>query len=110
MRLKLLYANQTPDDILLRDELEALQRRFPDRLSVWYTVDRLPENGDASKWKYSTGFITKPMIQEHCWFGDSEGRGRRTQFLLCGPPPMIKFACLPALTELGCTENDWIVF
>ena len=103
--IKLLYANQTPDDILLRQELDALQAQFPTRFSVWYTVDRL--GADDTRWKYSTGFISKLMIQEHCWFDDDL---RKTQVFLCGPPPMIKFACLPALKELGCTEDHWVVF
>ena len=35
---------QTADDILLRDELDKLAEDYPDRFSVWYTVDR-PEEG-----------------------------------------------------------------
>jgi cytochrome-b5 reductase len=61
LTVQLLYANQTPGDILVRDELEALASQYGDRLKIWYTVDR-----DApSDWKYSTGFITKSMIEEH---------------------------------------------
>ena len=35
-QLSLLYANQTPEDILLWDELEALAAQH-DNLQVWYT-------------------------------------------------------------------------
>ena len=38
--LSLLFANQSEDDILLRPELEQVQREFPDRFKLWYTVDR----------------------------------------------------------------------
>jgi cytochrome-b5 reductase len=31
--------------------------------------------------------------------------GKRTQILICGPPPMLKFAVLPALEELGYTKD-----
>lgn len=104
---KLLYANQTPDDILVRDELEALARDFPDRFQLWYTVDRLPDNAGAEQWTYSTGFIGRDMIERHAHYG-SNGGGK-TQYVMCGPPPMIKFACLPALQELGLSEQDWVV-
>ena len=70
-------------------------------VSLWYTVDRAEKD-----WKYSEGFITKAMVEEHLMF-DSDAP---TQFFLCGPPPMIKFACTPALKELGYSEKDWVVF
>ena len=38
--LSLLFANQTEDDILLREELEEYRNQFPDRFKLWYTVDR----------------------------------------------------------------------
>merc|ERR1719174_2308905 len=43
-KVSLLYANQTPADILARTHLEALQEKHPDRFKIWYTVDRLPED------------------------------------------------------------------
>jgi cytochrome-b5 reductase len=103
-QVKLIYANQTENDILVREELEALQKEFPKRFSLWYTVDRV-EEGD--NWKYDTGFITKTMIEQHLSFDNKE---QRPQFFMCGPPPMLKFACQPALQELGYSENDWVVF
>lgn len=36
-KLSLLYANVSPDDILLREDLDALAAAHPDRFSVWYT-------------------------------------------------------------------------
>jgi cytochrome-b5 reductase len=100
---KLIYANQTEDDILVRQELEALARDFGGRFSLWYTVDRSDNNKD---WKYDTGFINKDMIEKHLMFENNKD----TQFFMCGPPPMIKFACVPALKELGFSEKDWVVF
>lgn len=79
-KLALLFANQSEKDILLRKELEDEAAKHPDQLKVWYTVDR-PEEG----WKYSSGFVSKEMIQEHLYGADGE-----THILLCGPPPMIK--------------------
>ena len=38
--LSLLFANQTEEDILLREELEEVQKQYPERFKLWYTVDR----------------------------------------------------------------------
>ena len=92
------------DDILVRKELEALAKDFPDQFKLHYTVDRPPTTGS---WNHSTGFISKEMIQEFCLFN---GSSKNTQVFMCGPPPMIKFACLPNLTELGFTKDDWFAF
>ena len=93
----LLYANQTEEDILLREDLDKLPR---DRVHVWYTLDRPP-----AEWKYSTGFVTKEMCAAHL---PSPGPG--VSLLVCGPPPMIKFACEPAFVALGFQEGDWFSF
>jgi NAD(P)H-flavin reductase len=100
---KLVYANQTPDDILVRDELEALAKDYPDRFQLWYTVDRVPDD-KQKEWTYSTGFISREMIERHAHYSTG-----KTQYVMCGPPPMIKFACVPALQELGLSEQDWVV-
>lgn len=80
-KIALLFANQAEKDILLRNELEELAAKYPDRFKIWYTVDR-PEEG----WKYSSGFVNKDMIKEHLYPPTDDHL-----ILLCGPPPMIKF-------------------
>jgi cytochrome-b5 reductase len=82
--VKLIYANQTVNDILVRDLLEALQRDFPTRFQLYYTVDQVPaaaENGNK-KWEYGVGFINKDMIQKHLLFAD--GKQQQQQFFMCG--------------------------
>ena len=39
----LLFANQTPEDILCQDIIEMMQS--DERFNVWYTVDKAPETG-----------------------------------------------------------------
>ena len=56
-------------------------------------------------WKYSSGFISAEMISEHL-----PPPGASTQILMCGPPPMIKFACLPNLEKLHYTEDMYVPF
>ena len=38
--MALLFANQTEEDILLREELDGLARKHPHRFRVAYTLDR----------------------------------------------------------------------
>eukprot|EP00462_Mataza_sp_D1_P021907 CAMPEP_0175143292 /NCGR_PEP_ID=MMETSP0087-20121206/13342_1 /TAXON_ID=136419 /ORGANISM="Unknown Unknown, Strain D1" /LENGTH=290 /DNA_ID=CAMNT_0016427327 /DNA_START=29 /DNA_END=901 /DNA_ORIENTATION=- len=99
-RVSLLFANQTEDDILLRQELEQYQSKFSQNFKVWYTVDRPPRDG----WNYSTGFINEQMIRDHLPIGPD------AFFLLCGPPPMVKFACLPNLEKCGVKESNILIF
>ena len=95
-RVWLLFANQSEDDILVREELEATQKAHPDRFHLWYTVDRPP-----SDWAYSSGFINAAMLREHM-----APAGADTQICICGPPPMITYACKPAFKELGHKEEN----
>lgn len=102
IKVKMLYANQTEDDILVRPELETLAAQFPERFSLHYTLDRPPTG-----WKYSSGFINKEMLKKYCLFNNS---CKNTQVFMCGPPPMLKFACVPNLIELGFTEKEFVSF
>jgi len=94
----LIFANQTEEDILLRNELESLPTS---RFHLWYTLDRPP----ATAWAYSTGFINTAMCREHL-----PPPAADTMLFVCGPPPMIKFACEPAFKELGFQESQWFAF
>jgi len=94
--LSLLFANQSEDDILLRKELEDIEKEHPDRFKLWFTVDR-PTEG----WKYSSGFINAEMI-EKALFPPADSN----LVLMCGPPPMINFACSPNLDKLGYAQSS----
>lgn len=102
VKVHLLYANQTEDDILCRKEIEAMLKNNSDKFKVHYTLDRPPAD-----WKFSEGFISKEMIEKYCLFN---GSPKDTQVFMCGPPPMLKYACLPNLKELGFTKDDWFAF
>jgi len=99
-KVTLLFANQTENDIFLRAELEALEEKHPN-FKLWYTLDRPPAH-----WTYSHGFINEEMIKGHLW----DGATPPSVFLICGPPPMVKYACLPSLEKLGVREADIIVW
>jgi cytochrome-b5 reductase len=99
-KLYLLYANQTEKDILLRDELDELAANPSNELNIHYTLDRPPQG-----WAYSSGFIDEKMIQKALPPADDQ-----TFVFMCGPPPMIKFACLPNLEKNMYKEKQWHSF
>ncbi|XP_066494786.1 NADH-cytochrome b5 reductase 2 [Tiliqua scincoides] len=96
----LLFANQTEKDILLRQELEEVAAKNPDQFKLWYTVDRPPQG-----WKYSSGFVTADMIKEHL-----PPPSNNSLILMCGPPPMIQFACQPNLEKLGYAKGSTFAY
>ncbi|XP_066914157.1 NADH-cytochrome b5 reductase 3-like [Clytia hemisphaerica] len=98
--VSLLFANQTEEDILLREEIEGMVEENPGRLHVWYTLDRAQEN-----WSYSSGFVNEEMMKEHLPKSDEH-----SVILMCGPPPMIKFACIPNLEKLGFKPDQYFSF
>lgn len=95
----LIFANQTEKDILLRHELDRYAAEH-DNFKVWYTVDKGSPN-----WKYSTGFVTRDMIQEHL-----PPPGNDVQILICGPAPMVKFAIFPAFEDIGYEAKHYFAF
>jgi len=90
-QLALLYANQSEEDILLRDELDVLAAKHQEQFKVWYTIDRATDS-----WKFSVGFVNDKMIQDNLFPPSPD-----TLTVMCGPPPMINFACLPSLEKLN---------
>lgn len=95
----LLFANQTEQDVLLRSELEECAK--DPRFHLWYTLDRPPQTG----WTYSSGFIDLDMITQHM-----PPPGSGTVILMCGPPPMIQYACKPNLEKRGFTADQLYAF
>lgn len=73
----------------------------PDQFRLWFTVDRPPLEG----WHYSNGFIDYVMIQQHLHLNS-----KTDAVLMCGPPPMINFACMPALDQIGFPRENRFMF
>lgn len=96
----LLFANQTEKDILLRPELEEIQVNNPDRFKLWFTLDKAPAD-----WEYSQGFISEDMVRDQLPPPSDD-----TLILMCGPPPMIQFACNPNLDKVGHSNSQRFTF
>jgi len=90
LELSLLYANQTPEDILLKDRLDELSTRG---MNVAYTVDRVPTD---TPWDGFTGFVTDDMVKS-----TMPAPGDETLILACGPPVMVDKCLRPICEKLG---------
>jgi cytochrome-b5 reductase len=92
LEMALLYANQTPDDILLKDRLDDLHSKG---MTVAYTVDRVPTD---VAWGGYVGFLTADMVAS-----TMPAPGEDTLILACGPPIMIDKCVQPICEKLGYT-------
>jgi cytochrome-b5 reductase len=75
----LIFANETEEDIILRDEIDALQYLYSDQFKVYYVLTKPTET-----WTGYTGYVSKEMIQETLP-APEEGNF----IAVCGPPPMM---------------------
>ncbi|KAK2646004.1 hypothetical protein Ddye_021199 [Dipteronia dyeriana] len=88
-QVSLLYANVSPDDILLQQKLDVLAASHPN-LKIFYTVDNPSKN-----WKGGTGYISKDMVLKGL-----PRPGDDTLILVCGPPGMMEHIS-------GGNAKDW---
>ncbi|KAL1916752.1 uncharacterized protein VTP21DRAFT_5456 [Calcarisporiella thermophila] len=79
-RISLVYANITEEDILLRKEIDELQRRYPERLRVYYTLERPP----AAGWIGGIGWVNEKILKENL-----PPPHPRSLILVCGPDGMV---------------------
>ncbi|KAJ5514912.1 hypothetical protein N7463_004464 [Penicillium fimorum] len=93
--LKVIDANKTEGDILLREDLDKLAKNYPNQLQITHILSHPDDN-----WKGKQGHVTREFLQRYC-FGPEEGNVA----LLCGPPTMIQKAVLPALQDMGYKED-----
>ncbi|KAH7023477.1 hypothetical protein EDB80DRAFT_697659 [Ilyonectria destructans] len=74
----LIFANVTPQDILLKEDLDALAAKDAG-IRIHYVLDKPPEG-----WTGGVGYVTADMITK--WL---PAPADDVKILLCGPPPMI---------------------
>lgn len=99
-KFSLIYANKTEGDILCRRELLDLEAQSGGYIKLDFTLDFPPK-----EWKYSTGFISEAMIKK-----DLPAKELNPVVLLCGPPPMVEFACKKNLFAMGYTKESVVCF
>ncbi|KAK4753933.1 hypothetical protein SAY87_002037 [Trapa incisa] len=88
-QVSLIYANVSPDDILLKQKLDILAASHPN-LKIFYTVDNPTKN-----WKGGVGYISKDIALKGLPSPSDD-----TIILVCGPPGMMKHIS-------GSKAKDW---
>ncbi|KAI6136185.1 hypothetical protein F5141DRAFT_14210 [Pisolithus sp. B1] len=108
-KFKLLFANISEVDILLRQQLDAMKKKYPDTFDVVYVLDKPSE-----KWKGPSGYINSDVIKQHI---APPSLGEKVKVFVCGPPPQVSAIAgkkagrdqgelSGILKELGYTENQ----
>jgi len=97
-----ISANKTEQDILCRDELDALYTKHgPHRLRLHYVLGKAPPG-----WTGSTGRIDGNILRTELPCPSEEGI-----ILVCGPESMINYTVKPGLKAAGWDiEKDLVVF
>ncbi|KAH7044004.1 hypothetical protein B0J12DRAFT_671532 [Macrophomina phaseolina] len=85
----LIFANVNPEDILLKDDLDALAAKDPG-FRVHYVLNNPPDG-----WTGGVGFVTADMIKSKL-----PAPAKDVKILVCGPPPMVS-AMKKAAESLG---------
>ena len=69
--ISLVYGNQTESDILMKKEIDARAAANPDKLKVYYVVDKLSANPLAGWfWKGGVGYVTDSPLDFVCHWTD----------------------------------------
>lgn len=88
-KVDLVYGNKTPNDILLKHELDALHEKYPDKFNVTYFVDSKDNKSDNGNTdtdpKLHLGFISKDFLKTNV-----AKANEKTHVFVCGPPPFMK--------------------
>ncbi|KAG0341343.1 NADH-cytochrome b5 reductase [Podila humilis] len=79
-KINFIFANVSPEDIILKKELDAFAKEHPDRFKVTYVVDKAGED-----WKGPTGYVTLDMVKKYMPEIGSEGN----KAFICAPPAMM---------------------
>lgn len=78
-KVTLLFGINTDSDALFRSEFDEIEKNFPDRFSVVYTVSQ-PSPGSS----FQRGRVTKELIKDAL----SKSAEEPGKVFVCGPPAM----------------------
>ena len=88
-KLTILYGSVKANDIVLKDELDAIEKACPD-VKVIHVLSDEPD------WQGEKGFITREIIEKYST--------PDCTYMFCGPLPMFRFV-KKALDEMGITPR-----
>merc|ERR1711977_115592 len=79
-KISLIFANVTEGDIILREELDAYKKKYPDQFDCYYVLDK-----PGFFWRGGKGYVTKDMLAKHM-----PPPAEDNMVFVCGPPPMME--------------------
>jgi nitrate reductase (NAD(P)H) len=94
--IRIVDANKSEKDILLKDELDKFEKDSDGRLKITHVLSH-----PSDEWKGTKGHVDEDIIKESLF-----EPGEKTGVFLCGPPAMIQKAALPALRDWGFKEDE----
>lgn len=98
-RMRLLFANQSEQDMLLGEELDQWAAE-DSRFEVHHILSRA-----SAAWKGSRGRCSEQLFKDHL-----HPHTGKTLALLCGPQAMLDQCCIPLLQGLGFGKEQIVVF
>lgn len=81
-QVNLLFANQSPSDIILREKIDALAKEHSN-LKVHNIVDKV-SGLDKVTWSGSVGYVTPDLLKQHM-----PPPSKENMVFVCGPPGMM---------------------
>lgn len=100
-QIRVIDANKSENDILLRQELDRFAQEYPDQFSITHVLSHPGE-----KWTGEKGHVDERILHQYAF-----EPGEKNMALLCGPPTLIKKAVMPVLTKWGyCQDKNLFGF
>ena len=94
----MLNGNRLVEDILCKEDLDAMIKGNEDRAEVLYTLTKAP-----AEWTGLRGRINDELVKQHC------KRDDKTMVLVCGPEPLEKSVHV-ALKDQGWADDQIMFF
>jgi cytochrome-b5 reductase len=106
-KMTLVFGVNTERDLLMREEFENYEKKFPGRFKIVYTVSEPNDNSNFRK-----GRVTKELLKEVL---PAFSSSTDTKVFVCGPPAMESALTGPSgasgiLGELGYKKNQIFKF
>lgn len=96
VQVRVLDANKSEGDILLRKELEDLERKSDGRVKITHVLSH-----PSDEWTGLKGHVNEQVIKDNL-LGPQE---EHAAVFLCGPPGLIQKGAMPALKDWGYEED-----
>ncbi|KAK3939189.1 hypothetical protein QBC46DRAFT_438367 [Diplogelasinospora grovesii] len=104
-KVRVVDANKTEDDILLKEELDGFGRDYGgEQFKIAHVLSH-----PSDKWKGLKGHVTGDILKANLFPPEKGERDKGSEgsvMFLCGPPGMIQGAVLPALRDWGYVEDE----